>query len=162
MVSRIKKLLILFKSYFSEKEDTDFLRIDKGIGDKILFSPVYIMLIILLFSNATWYEMAFFWILFAIILIPEVCGRYILVSDKKIIQRQAYIHRKELAICEIKKCYVRYGLYPREKGIDRGGYAVLRLETEKSFMNISMFYYRRKELIALCEKIGFPNTIKRK
>ena len=66
MVSRIKKLLILFKSYFSEKEDTDFLRIDKGIGDKILFSPVYIMLIILLFSNATWYEMAFFWILFAI------------------------------------------------------------------------------------------------
>ena len=148
MVSRIKKLLILFKSYFSEKEDTDFLRIDKGIGDKILFSPVYIMLIILLFSNATWYE--------------EVCGRYILVSDKKIIQRQAYIHRKELAICEIKKCYVRYGFYPREKGIDRGGYAVLRLETEKSFMNISMFYYRRKELIALCEKIGFPNTIKRK
>lgn len=60
MVSRIKKLLILFKSYFFEKEDTDFLRIDKGIGDKILFSPVYIMLIILLFSNATWYEMTFF------------------------------------------------------------------------------------------------------
>lgn len=133
MVSRIKKLLILFKSYFSEKEDTDFLRIDKGIGDKILFSPVYIMLIILLFSNATWYEMAFFWILFAIILIPEVCGRYILVSDKKIIQRQAYIHRKELAICEIKKCYVRYGFYPREKRYRSRRICCVKIGNRKKF-----------------------------
>lgn len=160
MVNRMKKFFGLFKSYFFEKKNENFFKINKGIGDKILFSPVYIMLILLLFSNARWYEIAFLWGGFAVMLIPEVCGRYVLISNDKIIQRKAYIQRKELNICDIKKCYIRSGLYLTEKGIDRCGYLALRLETKKSFMNISMFYYRKKDLILLCKKIGFPDTIK--
>lgn len=161
-MNKIKNTIRLFKSYFSEKKNPGFVFIKKGIESKILFAPVFVCLFLIIFAKDQWLAKMFLWGLFAVLLIPEIFGRYIIYSDKIIIQRQSYVNRKEINISDIKRVYIRCGLHPEEKGIDRCGYDVLRIETENSFMNISMFYYRKKDLIKLCEQIGFPNTFKKK